>query len=384
MRVNARGNSEMKKKILHIVEAFGGGVFTFLVDLVNNTCDEYDIVLACSIRPQTPKDYKNYINKKVKIIELKSGARDISITKDLKSFFEIKKIIKDENPDIVHLHSSKSGFLGRLICNDKKVNVLYNPHGFAFLKEDESKIKKNIYRALEYIAAKKCGTIIGVSKGEYEEALKLSKKACLINNGIDTNILPIMDEKVIKSNKLRVCTIGRISYQKNPEMFNEIAKRFPNIEFTWVGIGEMADTLNSDNIEITGWMSKDKALNIMNNSDIFILTSLWEGLPIALLEAMYYKKICIVSNCIGNRDVIENGVNGFITNNLDEFSKVIEAIINEKVDVKKIQENAYYDILTKYDFSIVSKNYKRVYDSLGTAVDYSKYNESYDLKEISN
>lgn len=374
----------MKKKILHIVEAFGGGVFTFLVDLVNNTCDEYDIVLACSIRPQTPKDYKNYINKKVKIIELKSGARDISITKDLKSFFEIKKIIKDENPDIVHLHSSKSGFLGRLICNDKKVNVLYNPHGFAFLKEDESKIKKNIYRALEYIAAKKCGTIIGVSKGEYEEALKLSKKACLINNGIDTNILPIMDEKVIKSNKLRVCTIGRISYQKNPEMFNEIAKRFPNIEFTWVGIGEMADTLNSDNIEITGWMSKDKALNIMNNSDIFILTSLWEGLPIALLEAMYYKKICIVSNCIGNRDVIENGVNGFVANNLEEFTHVIEDIISEKVDVKNIKENAYYDILTKYDFSIVSKSYKKLYNSLGNVIDYSKYNESYDLKEISN
>ena len=68
----------MKKKVLHIVEAFGGGVFTFLVDLVNSTCDEYEVVLACSIRPQTPKNYKEYIDKRVKIIELKSGVRDIS------------------------------------------------------------------------------------------------------------------------------------------------------------------------------------------------------------------------------------------------------------------------------------------------------------------
>lgn len=374
----------MKKKILHIVEAFGGGVFTFLVDLVNNTCDEYDIVLACSIRPQTPNDYKNYINKKVKIIELESGSRDISITKDFKSFFEIRKIIKDENPDIVHLHSSKSGFLGRMACNDKKIKVLYNPHGFAFLKEDESKIKKNIYKFLEYIAAKKCGTIIGVSKGEYEEALKLSKKSYLINNGIDTKTLPIMDDKEDRNGKLKVCTIGRISYQKNPEMFNEIAKKFPNIKFTWIGTGNMIDTLNSDNIEITGWKSKDEALKLMNSSDIFILTSLWEGLPIALLEAMYYRKICIVSNCIGNRDVINNGINGFVANNLEDFFKVIQDVISEKIDVKKIQENAYYDILSKYDFSIVSKNYKDVYDSLENSFDYSKHNEIYDFKEIIN
>ena len=83
----------MKKKVLHIVEAFGGGVFTFLVDLVNNTCDEYDIVLACSIRPQTPENYKEYIDDRVKIIELESGTRNISFTKDLKSFFEIKFIL---------------------------------------------------------------------------------------------------------------------------------------------------------------------------------------------------------------------------------------------------------------------------------------------------
>lgn len=352
----------MKKKVLHVVEAFGGGVFTFLVDLVNNTCDEYDIVLACSIRLQTPKDYKKYINKKVKIIELKSGTRNISISKDLMAFFEIKKIIKNEKADIVHLHSSKSGFLGRMACSDKKAQVLYNPHGFAFLKEDESKFKKNIYKALECFSARKCGSIIGVSQGEYEEALKLSKKSYLINNGIDTAKLPKLAYRKANVNNLKICTIGRISYQKNPEIFNEIAKRFPNMEFTWIGDGEMIDVLDSKNIRITGWMSKDKALKLMNDSDVFLLTSLWEGLPIALLEAMYYKKICIVSNCIGNRDVIINGKNGFVANDLEEFSKVIKDIIGGKIDIKLIQENSYNDILDKYDFEIVSDNYRKLYN----------------------
>lgn len=364
----------MKKKVLHIVEAFGGGVFTFMVDLVNNICDEYDVILACSIRPQTPKDYKSYIDGRVKVIELESGTRDISVTKDLKLFFEMKKVIKDENPDIIHLHSSKAGFLGRMICNDKKSKVLYNPHGFAFLKEDESNVKKKIYKALEYIAAKKCGIIVGVSKGEYEEALKLSNRSYLINNGIDTKALNELSEKDINTNELKICTIGRISYQKDPKMFNNIAERFPNLKFTWIGNGEMIDSLSSSNISITGWMNKDEALKIMNESDVFVLTSLWEGLPIALLEAMYYKKLCIVSNCIGNRDVIVNGVNGFIANNLEEFSEVIKNIVNNKVDIKKIQENAHNDILSKYDFSIVSKNYKNLYSCLDGVIEWPLHN----------
>lgn len=354
----------MKKKVLHIVEAFGGGVFTFLVDLVNSTCDEYEVVLACSIRPQTPKNYKEYIDKRVKIIELKSCVRDISLTKDLKSFFEVKRIIKNENPDILHLHSSKSGFLGRMACNDKNIKVLYNPHGFAFLKEDESRVKKNIYKSLEYIASKKCASIVAVSHGEYKEALKLSKKTYLINNGIDIENLPKLNNKKTDINNLKICTIGRISYQKNPKVFNEIARYFPDIQFTWIGQGEMIDNLDSPNIKVSGWVNKDEALKIMNESDVFILASLWEGLPIALLEAMYYKKICIVSNCIGNKDVIINKENGFIANNTAEFINIINDIINNKIDIRKIQECANNDILSKYDFNIVSKNYKNLYSSL--------------------
>lgn len=358
----------MKKKILHIVEGFGGGVFTFLVDLINNTCDEYDIILACSIRPQTPNNYKEYFNERVKIIELKSGVRNISITKDFKSFLEIKKIIKSENPDIVHLHSSKSGFLGRMACNDRKYKVLYNPHGFAFLKRDESNLKKFLYKTLEYIAAKKCGKIVAVSKGEYEEALKLSRKSHLINNGIDVSILPKLKDKKVNINDIKICTIGRISYQKDPQIFNKIAEKFPEIQFNWIGEGEMREVLSSKNINITGWMNKDRALELMNDSDIFILTSLWEGLPIALLEAMYYKKICIVSNCIGNRDVIINGENGFIADNLEEFILIIQNIIEQKIDVNKIKETANDNILKNYNFNITSREYIKFYNSLSTKI----------------
>lgn len=349
----------MKKKILHIVEGFGGGVFTFLVDLINSTSNKYDIILACAIRPQTPKNYREYFNKNVKIIELQNAGREIDTFKDIKLLFEMKKIILNNKPDIIHLHSSKAGFLGRLICNDKKVKILYNPHGFAFLKQDESKFKRTLYKMLEYLAAKKSGCIIGVSKGEYQEALKLSKKSFLVNNGIDIDKLPKIREKLFVN---KICIIGRICEQKNPKLFNEIAKNFPEHQFDWIGDGELRGVLSSKNINILGWKEKNEALSILRESDIFILTSLWEGLPIALLEAMYYKKICIVSNCIGNRDVIIDNYNGFIANNLDEFIDKVKKVLNNEVDINRIKENAYKDIVNIYNFENVVNEYIKLYD----------------------
>ena len=87
---------------------------------------------------------------------------------------------KEENPDIVHLHSSKAGFLGRLCCTDREREVFYNPHGYSFLMEDAKNIQKIMYKSIEWLSSKKCGYIVACSKGEYKEALKLSKKSFLL------------------------------------------------------------------------------------------------------------------------------------------------------------------------------------------------------------
>lgn len=351
-----------KKKILHIVEAFGGGVFTFLVDLINQTCAEYEIILACSIRPQTPQDYQSYFNYQVKIVQLQSAGREVSIRQDIKFYQEIKQLVSAYQPDIVHLHSSKAGFLGRLAINDKHIKVIYNPHGYSFLKEDEKWAKKQLYKQLEKVASLKCGDIVGVSQGEYEEALKLSKRSHHINNGINLKNLPVFTQRS-ETHQFKVCTIGRISYQKNPKLFNEVAKRFPQLQFTWIGDGELRDELTAPNIEVTGWLSKDDVLEKLNQADIFLLTSLWEGLPIALLEAMYYQKICIVTNVIGNRDVIKHEENGFVASDSKQFVEVMNQILQKKIDIKQIKEAAKQDIETKYNFDLVSQAYKQLYEA---------------------
>lgn len=356
-----------KKKILHIVESFGSGVFTFLVDLVNETSKIYDITIAYGIREETIDAFQKYFNGNVKFIHVKNFTRNIEPIKDIKAIKEIKGIVKDVKPDIVHMHSSKAGAIGRIAISSRKRKLLYNPHGFSFLKKDDSTIKRILYHTIEKILTFRNCTIVGCSQGEYVEAKRLSKNSTCINNGINIEKIcedtKLLQEKEIDFNNLKVCTSGRIGYQKNPEMFNQIAQSLPHIQFTWIGDGELRNKLVAENITVTGWKERKDVLKILNDNDIFILTSLWEGLPISLLEAMYMKKICIVSNVIGNRDVIKNKTNGFIANNESDFINKLNCITENKLElIKNIRDKAYEEIVNIYNSKVMYHQYIKIYN----------------------
>lgn len=355
-----------KKKVLHIVESFGSGVFTFLVDLVNGTDDLYDITIAYGVREETIDNFKEYFSEKVKFVQVENFTRSINPTKDVKAIKELKKIVKEITPDIVHMHSSKAGAVGRIAISSKNRKLIYNPHGFSFLKKDDSFLKRTIYRLIEKLLTLRKCIIVGCSQGEYEEAKKLSKHAIRINNGIDikkiseeTKELP---KKEIDFDHLKICTSGRIGYQKNPEMFNQIAEALPDIQFTWIGDGEMKGSLIAKNIKVTGWKERKEVVQELNNNDIFILTSLWEGLPISLLEAMYMKKICAVSNVIGNKDVIKNQKTGYVFDTIQDIIDRIDQIRKGRIE-QQIIENAYQDVVNIYNFTNVIALYKELYEN---------------------
>jgi len=357
-----KSKSIRKKRILYIVEAMGGGVFTYIVDLANQLWDKYDVYIAYAVRPQTPEDYQDYFDKRIKLIEVKNFTRSIDLMKDAKAYLEIRKIANEIQPDIIHLHSSKAGVLGRWAFNGRKTPMFYTPHGYSFLMQNYGWLKRTIYRIVELVTSKRCCTTISCSLGEHKETLKLTKMATFVNNGIDIVALQRLVESCSVTNsehQFTVFTLGRISYQKNPEQFNAVAEKLPDIRFLWIGDGELRDKITSPNIEVTGWVNRDKALEYALRADVFILTSLWEGLPIALLESMYIRKICVVSNVIGNKDVIQNGVNGYICNNVDDYVNVLKSI--QSNPNKTIIDKAYKDILDEYNTSILGERYRTVY-----------------------
>lgn len=346
-----------RKKILYVVEAMGGGVFTYIVDLANALVDTYDMYIAYAVRKQTPENYRDYFDTRIKLIEVKNFCREIKPTKELAAIKEIKKIADENKPDIIHLHSSKAGVIGRIAFNGVDVPLFYTPHGYSFLMKDAGVIKRGIYWGIEKVFANRNCTIISCSKGEYQESLKLTSNATYVDNAINAEKLKErLKEVKEEEHPFTVFTLGRICYQKNPAQFNKIAEAMPNIKFMWIGDGDLRSELSAPNIEITGWVDRETALKKSINADVFVLTSLWEGLPISLLEAMYMKKLCVVSNVIGNRDAIHNRKNGYVCNTVEEFVSAI------KENNLEYREQAYIDLMNHYDTQIQAKRYMEIYN----------------------
>ena len=240
-----------------------------------------------------------------------------------------------------------------------KVPLFYTPHGYSFLMKDQSALKRNIYKAIEWISARGKCTTISCSEGEHKETLKLTKRAVYVNNGINIEDLSDMLKTIeIDNDQFTVFTLGRICYQKNPKLFNSIAEMLPNVKFVWIGDGELRNELKAPNIEITGWVDRKTALERSMQGTVFVLTSLWEGLPISLLEAMYMKKLCVVSDVIGNRDVI-NSSNGFVCKSAEDFKSAV--LMAQNGDLKMMVENAYRDIKTSYNTQVMSAKYAKIY-----------------------
>ena len=133
----------------------------------------------------------------------------------------------------------------------------------------------------------------------------------------------------------------------------------PDVHFLWIGDGELRRELTAPNIEITGWAQRNEALQYSVNADAFLLTSLWEGLPMSLLEAMFMEKPCVVSDVIGNHDVIHNNDNGYVCNKIDEYTKAIAEIRNGNSE--RYVKKAHTDVIERYDTKVQARQYSDIY-----------------------
>lgn len=338
-------------KIVHVMECFAGGTFNFLVDLTSELSNEEHIVIYGINRENTPKNFKDLFNKNVKFIKWKTAQREMKPLKDVKALWELYTILKNiDNIDIIHLHSSKAGFLGRIVSFllGKSKKTIYTPHAISFLRLDVSPKKRKIFIWMEKFASFFGGKIVACSQSEKDAIEEQGiKNVTFINNGIK----PLqVEKKVNTSDKITIISVGRLSIQKNPKLFNDIALEFidnPNIQFIWCGDGELKSELTSPNIKCTGWIERKKLENYLANADIYLSTSLWEGLPLSVLEAMSIGLPVVLSDCVGNRDLVRD--NGFLykdkkeaTNNINELIENKELINKKGYNSKTLMDNNFY------------------------------------------
>lgn len=349
-----------------VCEAFGGGVFTYVSQLCNDMIDDFDVYLAYSLRPQTPKNYTEFLDPRVHLIEMKNvGVKGLTnIKNDLAAVKELREIRDEVKPDIIHLHSSVAGGLGRLAYEGE--NVVYTPHGYAHILMGSGK-KSALYKTAEWILGNRALTLT-CCESEDEEARKFSKRTAYIETGVNLKDLASSLDGIEpeKNEKFTVFTLGRACVQKQPQLFNKIAELVPEARFVWIGNGELENELTAPNLEVTGWKPRKEALAMAKGADAFILCSLGEAIAMSLIENMYIKKLILVSNTMGNKSVIHDGVNGYVCDKAEEYAEKIKIAMREFPE--RLPERAYQDVLEIYNTDAMKKKYVEFYKQIGGGI----------------
>ncbi|OLL18769.1 glycosyltransferase [Rhodococcus sp. M8] len=273
------GDVDPRIRVLHVVEAFGGGVQTALSQYLENSEFAAHKIVART-RP----------GHAVGVLE----DADLEVFDgNLAQFANFSnKVIKKFEPHIVHLHSSYSSLLRVLpMCASRR--LVYSPHCFAFERADKNSLQRTFYKRVEeFLHRIRPAEIAAVSPYEVElatTALK-ARDVTLLPNVIRGQDNPHQaSAKDQTAWTRRVVGVGRITPQKSPDFFAAVAQRLSGrgIEFVWIGDGDpsLRELLERAGVDVLGWQTNSTTKQIVRSADLYLHTASWEGAPIAPLEA---------------------------------------------------------------------------------------------------
>lgn len=313
-----------KLQIAHITQALGGveRAIRNITGYVNGSLYQSHIIVP-------PGSY-SFLSDKGSAIPTfyVPFKRNINPAQDLYCLAKTLRVLQKIRPDILHCHSSKGGFIGRLCGYLLGIPSVYTPHALS-LWSTHSKPKTVLYKLLEKTAVKFTTALIACSGSErvaaineigFPESSAYTWQNCLDPDMFACRISP-------PSSPPYLCTIGRACYQKNPELLIEtvryLKKRGIDIKCVIIGFGhyspletrirQMIDSTGlAAHIRITPWMDYDKTLEILSGSLMYVSASRYEGMPFSLLEAMALGIPAVATDVPGNRDCVVENRTGFL------------------------------------------------------------------------
>lgn len=271
----------------------------------------------------------------VEFIQVPTLVRRIRPFSDVRALINLVSLFSKIQPMIVHTHSSKAGILGRVAAKLAGVPVVvHSIHGYGFTAYQPFLLRYALI-ILERIASTCTNRFFAVSESNRRVGIELGlfapEQSTVIRSGIDLDAFRNTTVDVIeKRNELGIDTcyplvgmIGALKPQKAPLDFVRVAalvyQANPDVRFLLVGEGELQDAVEREVsrlglrqvFRLVGW--RHDIAEIMKSLDIFVLTSLWEGLPRVYLEALSSGLPVVGTRVDGAAEVIHHGVNGFLT-----------------------------------------------------------------------
>lgn len=348
-----------------------GGASVHLLDLAKGMINQGHQVhiLVGGEGAFTEELKKNNIN----FSSLKHLKREIALTHDVLGFWEVKKYLKQLKPDVVHCHSSKAGLLGRLAAKSLNLPVVFTAHGWAFT-EGISPKKQKVYAKIEKFLINFSDHIITVSEFDriygFNFGVGSPDKVTTVHNGI-----PVQDSQTKKVKQgdqpCKVIMVARFDDQKDQMTLIQALGllKDKNWVMEFIGSGptlerckQEANKLGLENkIKFLGQQRNVK--DFLNNSDIFVLSTNYEGFPLTILEAMRAKLPVIATNVGGNNESIMGEKTGFLTkkNDVQDLSRALSTLIDDKNLAVEMGKQGYERFMTEFTHDLMLKKILKIY-----------------------
>jgi glycosyltransferase involved in cell wall biosynthesis len=274
------------------------------------------------------------------------------------ALLELRKLYKKYRPDIIHLHSSKAGILGRLAFPTKK--TVYTVHGF-----DSIRVAHRSFLFLEKLMQYFCNAVVAVSCYDRKNLIaeNIKNNLSIVYNGASVPDLkePLSFGLPDKYKKIVLC-VARISPQKNCALFLKVASLLPEYAFVWIGNQEKVCE-HPENVFFMGNIPNAAVYGSI--ADVFFLPANYEGLPIVIIEAMSHGCPVVASDVGGVSELVRNDVNGYaLENNAELFAEKIKYILENQ----QVRDNMSKASKEMYDnnFTVdkMVDGYKDVYNKI--------------------
>lgn len=384
-----------KIKVVRIINRFniGGPTFnaTFLTRFLG---DEFETTLIGGIPDDGEKDSLHILEEYgVEPIVISDIQRKLSLSNDLKAYKKIKRILQEVQPDIVHTHASKAGFLGRAAAISLNIPVVVHTfHGHVFHSYFGT-IKTQLFKQIERYLAKRSTGIIAISELQKQELVAIHKiapasKIQVIPLGFDLEKFvedktekrqQIRKQYQLQENEVAIAIIGRLAPIKDHFYFLNIIEGLLKKTKTPVKIFIVGDGTESEAIQrrvdeinksypgvilMTSWVLDIATFN--QGMDVICLTSKNEGTPVSIIEAQAAGVPVISTDVGGVRDIFEDGKSGFIIKrgDIETYIEKLRLLVEDSALRQNFSNFGQQSVLDKFSYHRLVKDMSSYYKSL--------------------
>jgi glycosyltransferase involved in cell wall biosynthesis len=335
-----------KPKVLHVIARYNvGGTARYLNNLFPQLSSDVDTLLA--VGHVQGHEIEDSSLEKINFVRIESLGRKINPVADLRSYFELRRVVKGYTPQIIHSHTFKAGVLSRLMFF--KIPKVHTFHGHLMSDPEFSRRALQVIINIERQLAKVTKRIITVGEQVTKDLLavgvgKTTQYVSIASEGAKLSFLTREESRRrldLGQDVPVVLWMARMAPVKNPGLALEVANLLPEVEFLMAGGGDLFEETKAKapkNVRVLGWVNASEVVPV---ADVFLSTSLNEGVPYSLIEVQSCGVPIVAVNSGAITELITNGVSGVLTtSDPQKIAGEIQALFANPDEIVKLSQFA--------------------------------------------